>query len=392
MHLESNTLRALSVVLALLLFLGAGCIGGSSHSSGDVNYDADKDATTSTGDVSGDAMPDLITDFDDDTPLPDGVDCLEGMARCADDNMSIEVCTRDGIFGSNIACPNGCSAGKCLTDATPGSCPLALDLSMGTAITGNTTDAILSSHVWSEACTASYGDATSGPELWYSLDVPYTTAAEITLDPTSATYFGVYLRGNCSDPKTEVERACDGNLGVTTPFVIPTILAKGQYYVAVDDFADSGNGPGAFELRVDEVITPTCHGQVPGLLDLSSGMANATGNTANGSSGTRWQTYDCPFNLDTVGNEMIYAFALRTPGRVRATVVATAPDTSKVGLYLRTECEERYSQIQCAYDDGTGRDASFTADLPAGAYYLFVDDLASTQDEPQEYELLVELL
>jgi len=388
---QSTPLRALCVSFILLLLTCAGCVGGSRHGDGDVDPDADKDLT-SAGDVDNDTPLDLITDFNSDTPLPDGVECLEGMARCAADNMSIEVCTRNGVFGANIACPNGCSAGKCLTEASPGSCPLAFDLSLGTAVSGNTKDAALSSHVWSADCTAAYGDATTGPELWYSLDVPYTTAVEVTLNPLSATYFGVYLRGNCSDTKTEVARACDGNLSVSTPTVIPTILAKGQYYLAVDDFAEAGNGTGAFDLRVDEVITPTCHGQVPGLLDLSSGMATAVGNTASGSSGTRWQTYDCPFNLDTVGNEMIYAFALREPRQVRVTAVATAPDTSKLGLYMRTDCEERYSQTQCAYDDGTGRDASFTATLAPGAYYLFVDDLASTQDEPQEFELLVEVL
>ena len=97
----------------------------------------------------------------------------------------------------------------------------------------------------------------------------------------------------------------------------------------------------------------------------------------------------CGGAFQTVGGEQIYAFALASATQVTLRATPTNPASSRIALYLRRDCEDPQTQVACA--SANGEAAEISELLAPGAYYLFVDDFASSIDEPQDYELSLEL-
>ncbi len=316
--------------------------------------------------------------------------CSEGEKRCSTTGDA-ETCMAN-LWVTVEQCHHGCVAGVCLEPTEQGSCGAPLPLLLDTPVEGSTVGG-LSSHIWAQGCTNKYGYTPRGPETIYALEVPQLSFIDLRLTPVDPSYYGIYLRGSCSNPESEYHRVCSGNDTTANDTTVRALLGPGTHYVFVDDFAADGPGPGRFTLLATNTVTPTCHGQVPQLLDLSPGSAAVQGNTANGQSNTRGNEYACPDGATVgLGNELIYAFHLTAPSRVRARVTPTDPSDSKVSVYIRSECETRLSaQVACGYTEGDGP-AIAEATLPAGEYYLFVDDFAPSTDTTQVFLLQLEVL
>jgi len=341
-----------------------------------------------TGCFNGGGSSDTLDGSNQDVPLPDGAECIDGTQQCSDDGMGVQGC-ENGQLTTAMPCEFGCADGACLDSAVNGSCATPIELELGTAVTGST-DSPLSTHTWNSSCTMDYGFTPSGPETVYTFTLDTQGAVDINVSPITETFFGVYLRTACGDQSTELVGACAGNAAITEDAGFTYVLPSGEYFVIVDDFASQGEGTGDFELLVQSTGVPGCHNQVPQILDLSSGTTTVQGDTSQGNGGTFWNFSDCPSSFETRGAEQIYAFTLLEPGTVTATASPIEPAMSKIGLYMRSDCEDRFSQMACGYgDDMSGTDATFTTDLDPGTYYLFVDDFIGSIDDPQTYELTV---
>ena len=145
------------------------------------------------------------------------------------------------------------------------------------------------------------------------------------------------------------------------------------------------------EVEVPEIVTE-CHGQRPELIDLSSGSALITGHTADGVSGTYWNSYACPSSHNSQGRELIYAIYVPKRQLVRILARATDPENSRIVFYVRNVCNDRFKQVACAFAPGDGAPAQILETFDKGVYYVFVDDFAASIDTPQAFELEVELL
>ena len=139
-----------------------------------------------------------------------------------------------------------------------------------------------------------------------------------------------------------------------------------------------------------------CGGQIPQLLDPSNGPVTVQGDTANGADSEEWLEYHCPNDaIQSTGSERVYAFALRDFSNVAIAGTPTNPASSKMGVYVRTNCNDQFSQLfdeanhrftGCGYTDGNAT-ATINGQYRPGAYYLFVDDFPTSIDEPQQFTL-----
>ena len=228
--------------------------------------------------------------------------------------------------------------------------------------------------------------------LWYALTLTEATGVTLTLEPQDATYFGVYLRGDCASSFGEYHDLCAGSESVSAPIVLETTLGPGTHHIFVDDFGDGGEGPGEFKLSVQGKIREVCYDQVPRFLDLSEGSVAVTGDTNDGTASTISNEYHCPNDAyQTSGNEVIYQFTLSERAELRGSATPLVPADSRLSLYVRSECDERLSgQVACAYTEGESP-AVFLEELEAGNYYLFVDDFSQSVDTAGTYLLELEL-
>lgn len=323
--------------------------------------------------------------------LPEGAECFEGTVQCTADGAGVQSCT-GGQWGEPQTCAFGCNAGACLTQQVDGICASPIELELGVP-SSSTTSGGLSTHTWSDACTRSYqGFSPVGPEKVFRFSLDESSAVAVDVTARAQTYFGVYLRAVCAAPG-ELSGACGGSAREGANVKLDYLLPAGEYYVLVDDFGKDGEGPGEFDLTVTRSTIPSCHGQTPVVLDLSSGSVTLEGNTAQGQSAAVWHAPQCPVIHESRGREQIYAVSVTTPVTLVAQATAIEPSPSRIGLYLRTTCENSLSQVACGYiDDMSSDPARLQADLAPGTYYLFVDDFIGSIDEPQTYTLQVDVM
>lgn len=123
---QNSSLRALTLFMALVLFLFTGCAGGDpsefdkNASQPDAGLDQeDTDDDTSPGDQD---IEDTTNGDDDSSEDPPPV-CTPGLKRCVDTN-TVETCQPDGQAFATSQCGNGeiCDNGNCIVEpvCTPG--------------------------------------------------------------------------------------------------------------------------------------------------------------------------------------------------------------------------------------------------------------------------------
>ena len=212
---------------------------------------------------------------------------------------------------------------------------------------------------------------------------------KFTVTALDQTYFGLYIRGTCDNPASQLHSACSGSPSVGGFFSVTTLMAPGTHYVFVDDFNLQNYGPGRFQLKAEQVIVPSCGALVPTIINVDTTPTVVSGDTANGSSMHNWLEYNQGCDaFQTGGKELIYAFALRNPSKLNVSVLPLDPADSKVAVYVRQACNDRFSQVACGYSPGNQAATITDAQLEAGGYYLFVDDFLSTRpDTPQSFDM-----
>ncbi len=330
---------------------------------------------------------------DDGSVTPDAAeellpgDCVSGATRCV---LSVLQSCVEGLWQTETTCQHGCEAGECLAPPPIGTCAEPLAMTLGATLI-STTRTDNANMTWQRGCADAYANLTPyGPETVFLLTLEAPTMVRFSVDPIDITYFGLYIRGTCAASETEAHSACGGSANPGGRFSKDVLLGTGSHYVVVDDFADANHPPGRFRIKAEAIVTPQCAGQVPRLLDLSTGTVSFSGDTATGASGTYWRQYDCPNDaISSLGKENIFGFAVAKRGRLTIQVTPTEPSDSKVGVYLRRHCGDRDSQIACGYTPGVSAVWMDVEALPAGAYWLFVDDFASNIDGPQTYDLVL---
>ena len=309
--------------------------------------------------------------------------CDEGTLRCSIDE-NVERCAAN-TYVSEEDCEYGCEAAACLAEPRQGTCSEPIPIAIGEAV-WSTTETLYNPNNWTAECVSSYGYPALGPETVFALDLDEPTYVNIKVTPRDLIYFGLYIRGECEDQTAQAHSICLGNASPGASGSYEGLLGAGRHYIIVDDFALSSHAPGIFKLELSEALRPACGGQIPVVLDPTTPVS-ITGNTALGADAEEWNEYHCPADgIQSTGSENIYQFALLRPERVAVAVTPLEPSDSRVGVYLRTECETRFSQVACGYTVGETA-ASFEADLEAGAYSLFVDDFSAGIDEAQSYQL-----
>lgn len=377
-----------------------GELGDSSGTSDDIDLDvttsAPADATVD--DTSVTTAPDTTTQVPDTTSDTTPGGCTSGARRCSPFNSnSVQTCS-GGAWMDSETCSNGCRDGACLGTAVSGTCSQPVPLSVGQTVIG-TTDTLYNPNSWSQECRNRYAQQTgvsvspTGPESVFELNVTQPMMLRISLDALDPTYFALYLRSDCTTLDSELHSVCGGHSTPGGTFSIESFFGVGKYYVFVDDFGSDGNGTGTFELKVEQILLPECGGQIPVPLDVRS-QVNLSDTTATGITSHDWNGPACETGIvqSTSGREKIYVFGLAQPSTVNIAAQPTDPVQSQVALYVRTRCIDRYSQVACGYTAG-GDAAALPPNtrLPAGAYYLFVDDFTASIDQPQAYDLTIDV-
>ena len=142
------------------------------------------------------------------------------------------------------------------------------------------------------------------------------------------------------------------------------------------------------ELTVDDIV-PVCHNQKPQYIDLTDNYAQTYAHTADGLSFSGWLQFACNHEHESLGNERIFAILLKQPTTLKITLKSESPENSQIALYIRTTCEDPYSQQACAFVTGRGDTAQITEKLPAGIHYIFVDDFGP-DDDTQQFSLSIQ--
>lgn len=343
--------------------------------SGDTAGMGDSGDTADSADSGGD------TDDSGDTAAADSGDTAVGDSGQA---------SRDSGDTSDSGTPFGDTGDTGDTDVS-GSCSSPIPLAVGSAVQGTTAPSA-DRLDWSAACAADAGGfAADGPDDAY--DVTSQSLAWLRHDLTAldGQYVALYLQGACGDDATSLHGACalssaGGSVSVTT------LVNPGVHTVVVDGFAGGAApfGGGAYSLSVQPTFAPSCHGQVPTTLGAwPSGVTVTADDTANGTPSTTWMGASCGAGMLTTGAERIYAFALNQADRVQIDVTAVTPSTSAFGVYVRSTCEDRFSEEACT--EAVAGAATLTADLPAGVHFVFVDDFSGATDTTQSFDLTITL-
>ncbi|PJB37616.1 MAG: hypothetical protein CO108_20680, partial [Deltaproteobacteria bacterium CG_4_9_14_3_um_filter_63_12] len=367
-------------------------IGGDGNSDVGTN----NNDFTSGGDTTNNGGDSTTTGNDTNTTSNDTSTsgCTNGIIRCSLAG-NIETC-RNGFFVETLACAAGCQASTCIDAPLSGRCNAPVTITLGQTVV-STTDTGDNPNTWLQECTGG-GDAPTGPETVFEINMPMPMMVKITLDSVDSTYFALYLRGVCDDMATQLHSTCAANSSPGGSIELTTLLGKGQHFIFVDSFNYDQFGPGRFKLKVQEALMPPCGDHIPQILDVSNGPAVVQGDTAMGASSELWMQQHCPNDaFQSRGKERAYAFALRNFSNVSINGQPTNPADSMMGVYVRTICDDSFSQVYdeanhfagCGYTDG-GVPATINWQYRPGAYYVFVDDfLTSAGDGPQQFTLTV---
>ncbi|MFH1812397.1 MAG: hypothetical protein ABIJ09_26925 [Pseudomonadota bacterium] len=200
----------------------------------------------------------------------------------------------------------------------------------------------------------------AGADAVYGFHLDATSNVEVTL---SGIYSGgvLYVRDVCDSTEAAHELGCCqvGDLAQ----IDLTRIAAGDYWVWVDT---QDGGSGTYGLQVTALTPPTNDAcDQPEVLTFNSNMATAIGDTS-GAAGD--YTGSCGGSF---GRDLVYQFELQERKQVTATV--TAISTNFVAnVYLRSTCASDTVEDQLGCKGGSP--ANLTTTLPAGTYFLVVDD------------------
>ncbi|MDX9723942.1 MAG: hypothetical protein RBU37_24545, partial [Myxococcota bacterium] len=366
---------------------------GDDDGGGDTQLD--NDIPNDIIDINDTDQSDQVDLLDSDSSELDTDDdqlCINGRTRCV--GSAYEVCV-NGIWKPTL-CNGTCQNNECVEQFPAGTCETPLTLAVPDIVRGST-DADTGFIEWSGVCGRTVGPSapkTLGPESVYRLQLDKTSVVKFTLTPIDPKYFGLYLRTDCYALGTDLFSDCGSNKNPSSPYEQVSILSAGEYFVVVDDFGYEEGG-GEFQLETEELnknALPACHDLRPILLDLSTGQDTRTGNLSlEGSTFEYWLGTECDAYsaFDPFGPEMVYVFALRTPGSVTIEATPTNPASDRLYLYVRTECERQGSQIGCHATGGNAPSRLTLENLSAGTYYVYVDSY--NQSEAPQFTLTVRL-
>ncbi|MGI5864824.1 MAG: hypothetical protein ACOX6T_22630 [Myxococcales bacterium] len=219
------------------------------------------------------------------------------------------------------------------------------------------------------------------PDVVYSFTL--TSARAVEARVTSRTYgYSPVLRlaSSCEPTGEDVVCRSSPNSGGSGAFATfnYTYLAPGTYYLWIDG-NDTTRGDFRLEVTLNAPIAPaandTCDGAEPlsfvGATAIAEGSLYGARPSGSGSCG------------GDLGNDVVYTFTTASARSLDVDLVITGSggtgfETYRYGtIYLRSSCDDRASELACS--QGQFNPSSFfVPTLPAGTYYLWVDNSVAT--------------
>ena len=406
---------------------GAGVDGDGPDGIDEIEFDNDFESEQE--DTDGEGMDGDQESCDDGDPCTVDVFKAETgacsySAYCADENRTI--CAVGGD-GPSCLCDPGFmddGDGLCVPGVPDGndcSTPVYLDLSVG-LISGSTGDAA------SDYGASCNGNTGRDVVYYFHLNGPVRLKLHATGFDTV-----MFIRTECDNAESEL--ACSDDEGGNLTSLIDWQFLAGTYFLFISGFMEES---GAFELNIEivcgegEAFNPesfaceadpcspnpctdehetvcipvfpddyVCNCDDGYMRDLGRGICiidtTAAGRTCinplilevvpegsvSGSTVDAGNDYNgrCNHRYPS-GPELVFEFTLESTHL--ATFLMTGFDTL---LYLRSDCEERDSEIRCN-DDTVGQSAWISSFLGHGTYYLFADSF----EEPGQFELTYSLV
>lgn len=215
------------------------------------------------------------------------------------------------------------------------------------------------------AGTANYFQATcargaQSPDRVYSLDVP--SPSRLRVRQQSDHDGALHVRRTCNDPTSEV--ICNDDFGADERrSIVTTMVSAGRHYVYADGFGSDNSGN--FTL-IAELTAESGGG-------TSADQCSSPGAAAVGQQ-LGVDTFDA--RDDYAGScggggaaDQVFELQLAGRSRVRATINEAEFDGV---MYLRSACDNDATEVSCE-QFALFNPSTFTAEVPAGTYFLFVD-------------------
>lgn len=255
---------------------------------------------------------------------------------------------------------------------------LVLDAQNRAHATGDTTYA---HNDYSGSCGGLAG--FSGRDVVFSLDVPTDAAvtATVTRDSTVSPSYrpAVYIRSAiCDDASAAKEKLCVAASSPYNTASASAALSAGTYYIVVD--GQNGTS-GAFSLDIvsqPRIANDTCSGAERLAFD-GNGVATATGDLTEAVIDTTGSCVNSSFDLTNsyVGRDLVYQFNITQPKKVVVSLVGSA--SLKPAVYVRSDCEDKFSELVCSTNSTAGATATTTLNhLRPGTYWVWVEGYSKT--------------
>ena len=187
---------------------------------------------------------------------------------------------------------------------------------------------------------------------------PGTVGGSGTLTATvsAAVDLGIYARLACGDASTEI--ACvDRNLGRTDEVMVIELAGGTPITLFVDGVTSSDEGPFTLTISYQD-NAPLCAAALPAMI------GNTVGDTTTG---TNSFTGSC---TGTATNEQLYTFLPAANGTLHLNLSSQAD----MGVYVRTSCLDRKTELGCADLNVGGVDETLDVPVKSGvAVTVFVD-------------------
>lgn len=223
-------------------------------------------------------------------------------------------------------------------------------------------------------------NSASGTDVVYLLDLDSPKHLEITVTPTPGSKLSpnVYVVTTCEDQATQLPGACR-RTGTVAPLALGLKnVPRGTYYIWVDGWSSSSNGPftidvQAFDVEASPPRNDSCN--TPETLTFdANGQAHAEGRTFDATNAYAASCAGTSSSDQFTGGDLVYRFNL---GRESAVAITLRSAALATGLSLRSSSCAEAAEKGCVASGSSVAILSFPT-LPAGDHYVFVDGLDGT--------------
>ncbi|MFC1634846.1 hypothetical protein ACFL5Z_08390, partial [Planctomycetota bacterium] len=213
-----------------------------------------------------------------------------------------------------------------------------------------------------EATIDGPGHYMNSPNVWYCYTATCTGCATVSLEGSSFdTKLAVYSGCSCYPASNKLITSNDDFHGQQSQVTF-AVTAGQRYLIEVGGFNASVKGEG--------VITIDCDSQAstPGNDDCIN--ADSVGNVTEMRFDTRCATFDGPGHC-TTGPNLWYLYRAARTGDVTIRLEGIDDFDTKLGVYLRSNCYPRSTDmVGCNDDFGNTLDSQVTFTANSGNYYL----------------------